>query len=164
MNRLSKCCFLIVDAHEDTRLLLETLFESEGATVQGAATGPDAIQQFALHSPDIVICDIALPAMNGYTLLQHIRTHDMLFQRRTRVIAVTAWIGDSGSNSTLIGEFDAWLMKPIDLDDLMTQVVRFTTHNRVWLMHRFSKLRHSYHKLQRLIQTRCRVTFCTVPN
>jgi CheY-like chemotaxis protein len=148
MNQLSSLRLLIADAHEDTRLLLETLFQSEGASVQSAASGTDAIQQFDLHPPDVVLCEIALPGVDGYALLHHIRLHDTLAQRQTPVIAVTAWNDYTSSARTGALDFNAWVMKPTDPDALVAEVLRFTPVNRSWCTCRFARVQRLHRKLQ----------------
>jgi CheY-like chemotaxis protein len=150
MNHLSSFSVLIADAHEDTRLLLETLFQSEGASVRSAASGTDAIQQFDLHTPDVVLCNIALPGVDGYALLHHIRQCDTIAQRQTPVIAVTAWSGYTSSTRTGALDFNAWVMKPIDLDVLVAEVLRFMSVNRSLCTCRSARVQRLHPKLQRL--------------
>jgi len=145
MNTLSGCRVLIVDAHADTRLLYQTMFAAEGAIVHSAASGIDAVQILELQTLDTVICDIALPGLDGFALLRHLRTHNRIAARQTPIIAVTGLHRSAVSTNSSVFEFDAWLSKPVDLDVLVSQVLREITVNRT----SYKRDRFNIHPLRR---------------
>ncbi len=63
---------LIVEDEQVFRSLLDSWFSSLGATTVLAADGVDALELLEVYS-DLMICDIAMPRMNGLKLLEHIR-------------------------------------------------------------------------------------------
>ena len=64
---------LIVEDEQVFRSLLDSWFSSLGATTVLAADGVDALELLGGFTPDLMICDIAMPRMNGLKLLEHIR-------------------------------------------------------------------------------------------
>ena len=63
---------LIVEDEQVFRSLLDSWFSSLGATTVLAADGVDALELLGGFTPDLMICDIAMPRMNGLKLLEHI--------------------------------------------------------------------------------------------
>ena len=58
---------LVVDDDKNTRRLLRAVLEQNGYTVITAANGEDAMDQLAQHAVDLVVLDIMMPGMDGYT-------------------------------------------------------------------------------------------------
>lgn len=147
--KLSGYRLLIVDACEGTRLLYKALFEQEGAHVQIASSGIDALQQFALYAPDAVICDIALPGLDGIALLHQIRTHALIAKRQTPIVAATAWEPGLIANSTTAAQFDAWFIKPVNLEEIVAQVARLAALHRSWTTSRATRLHRNSQRFAR---------------
>ncbi|STI66436.1 orphan two-component response regulator [Escherichia coli] len=61
---------LIVEDEQVFRSLLDSWFSSLGATTVLAADGVDALELLGGFTPDLMICDIAMPRMNGLKLLE----------------------------------------------------------------------------------------------
>jgi CheY-like chemotaxis protein len=66
---------LVVDDHAPTRELLRALFEYRGNRVLAAQNGPEAIVLAAEANPDLIVADIVMPGMDGYTFLRMLREH-----------------------------------------------------------------------------------------
>lgn len=64
---------LVVDDHPEIRDLMVKILEKRGYQVSTASDGHDALTQFALDRPDLVITDLSMPGMNGYQLCRLIR-------------------------------------------------------------------------------------------
>ena len=64
---------LVVDDHPEIRDLMVKILERRGYRVSTASDGHDALTQFALARPDLVIIDLSMPGMNGYQLCRLIR-------------------------------------------------------------------------------------------
>jgi len=64
---------LAVDDSEDTRELLTMILDAYGVETRVAASGMEVLANLATFSPDILLCDIGMPNMDGYDLLQQIR-------------------------------------------------------------------------------------------
>ena len=64
---------LVVDDHPEIRDLMVKILERRGYRVSTASDGHDALTQFALVRPDLVITDLSMPGLNGYQLCRLIR-------------------------------------------------------------------------------------------
>lgn len=66
---------LVVDDHPPTRELARSLLEHFGHKALLAGDGPSAISAVAESSPDLILCDVVLPGMDGYTCVRMLREH-----------------------------------------------------------------------------------------
>ncbi|VDZ83029.1 response regulator of RpoS [Kluyvera intermedia] len=64
---------LIVEDEPVFRSLMDSWLSSLGATTLLAQDGVEALTQMANQSPDLMICDLAMPRMNGLQLVEHVR-------------------------------------------------------------------------------------------
>ena len=64
---------LVVDDHPEIRDLMVKILERRGYRASTASDGHDALTQFALARPDLVITDLSMPGLNGYQLCRLIR-------------------------------------------------------------------------------------------
>jgi ATP-binding cassette subfamily B protein len=107
---------LLVDDHEDTRLMMRAFLEHEGAVVLEADSAPAALATAAAASPAIVMTDVALgrAARDGLWLLDQLRATP-----RLAAIPVVAVTGHADRRAELRGRgFDDVMIKPIDLGEV----------------------------------------------
>ncbi len=118
---------LIVDDEIETCSLLHEIMEKEGYEVQVAHAGHTALDLVIDQDPDVVLCDIQMPGMNGINLLMAIHQRSPA----TQVILLTAY----GSLITAVegikaGAFD-YLSKPFVLDEIRTVVRHALDHKHM---------------------------------
>lgn len=104
---------------EDTRELLEDLaleIRDAGYEVIEASDGRSAISAFLEHRPDLVICDIQLPDIDGFTVLREIRK---CTDGKVPMIIVSAFSDTALRTQANILEIDQFMVKPIDYDLLL---------------------------------------------
>jgi CheY-like chemotaxis protein len=63
---------LVVDDDPDTRRLLAEGLESHRIRVRSASDGRDALQRLAEHAPAVIVLDLTMPVMDGFTFLEHV--------------------------------------------------------------------------------------------
>ena len=80
---------LIVEDHAMSRQILVTLLEFAGHRILEAAEGEGALALACSGCPDLIICDILLPTMDGREFVRRLRTETA--QTGTPVIFYTAW-------------------------------------------------------------------------
>ena len=107
---------LIVEDNLDHQLALRLMVESFGATVRGAIEGHEALVVATAWTPDLILCDLILPGMDGYTFMRRLQHAPGL--RRNRVIAVSALSRVADVKRTRLAGFEAHLAKPIDYNVL----------------------------------------------
>jgi len=101
---------LVVDDEADIRELLESYFSSQGHTVLTADNGADGFRQFEANSPDLIILDVAMPEMDGFSVLRQIRK-----QSTVPVIMLTARSTSMDTVQGLHTGADDYVHKPFDL-------------------------------------------------
>jgi len=65
---------LLVEDEEQLRRVMKDLLEREGYIVSEARDGVQALDQVDRHAPDIVVLDLNLPGLDGYSVLQQLRS------------------------------------------------------------------------------------------
>ncbi|MBA4395788.1 MAG: Fis family transcriptional regulator [Syntrophus sp. (in: bacteria)] len=105
---------LVIDDDVSIAETLELYLTEEGYDVVTAHTGTDGLNKFVQHSPDVVILDIRLPDINGFTVLEDLREEN----ENIKVIMITAHHDmDSTIRAMKDGAFD-YIHKPINVDEL----------------------------------------------
>jgi signal transduction histidine kinase/DNA-binding NarL/FixJ family response regulator len=111
---------LIVEDNTDASNLLRELFELEGYSVEVASNGVEALQAAIAKQPDVVVCDIGLPGMDGYEIAQRLRRNAAT--RDARLIALTGWGSPTDQRLAVEAGFDLHLVKPIGFRELFQHV------------------------------------------
>jgi DNA-binding response OmpR family regulator len=98
--------------------------ESEGYEVRVAPEGRSAIEEVEAFAPDVLILDVILPYLDGWSILANIR--DLPDHRRPKVILVSAAAGvvDRAQEEGLA--IESVLSKPFDMDELLGRVAELT--------------------------------------
>jgi PAS domain S-box-containing protein len=108
---------LLVDDEADTLLLFKTALEAHGARVRPASTAAEALGIAAEWRPRLLVSDIGLPGIDGYTLLQSIR--EKTAHRTLIAVAVTAFARPDDRARALAAGFQSHVAKPVDPSDLV---------------------------------------------
>lgn len=111
---LSGIKVLAVDDSADTRELLIAGLSQYGATVEAVASGSELLAGLEDYAPDVLLCDIGMPGMDGYTLLQQVRAHFVESDRSIPAIAVTAYAREEDRQRALEVGFERHITKPIE--------------------------------------------------
>ena len=105
---------LVIDDDSSIAESLDLYLTEEGYTVYTAATGTDGLNAFVKHAPDLVVLDIRLPDIDGFTVLEDLREED----ENVKVIMITAYHDmDSTIKAMKGGAFD-YIHKPINVEEL----------------------------------------------
>jgi two-component system response regulator AtoC len=105
---------LVIDDDVSISETLELYLTEEGYNVVTAHTGTEGLNQFVKHSPDLVILDIRLPDIDGFTVLEDLREEN----ENVKVIMITAHHDmDSTIRAMKEGAFD-YIHKPVNVDEL----------------------------------------------
>jgi PAS domain S-box-containing protein len=116
-RNLGELRILVVDDNRDALESLAMLLEIDGHQVQTAHDGPAALEMAqAENNPDVIILDIGLPGMNGYSVAQALRRRRET--DRTMLIALTGYGRPDDREKSRTAGFDAHLVKPIDFESL----------------------------------------------
>jgi CheY-like chemotaxis protein len=112
---------LVVEDHQDTQETLRAILEMEGANVLTANSAVEGLKLFLEAKPDVLVCDLGLPGVDGYTLLRQIRSLPVLLGGHVGAVAVTAHAAEL-STKVLHAGFQAHLPKPVEPGQLVSTV------------------------------------------
>ncbi len=118
---------MVVEDREDERELLRQVLEHAGARVLLAEHGKAALRLLEADVPNIILCDLLMPELDGLGLARHIEAD--LRWKRIPVLAVTALGAAADYIRTWAHGFAGHLTKPVDPDDVIT-AVRLLTRGR----------------------------------
>jgi CheY-like chemotaxis protein len=111
---LTNLRILVVDDEVDAGELVAFVLEDSGAIVTVVASGSAALQAFSQSLPDLIISDIGMPEMDGYSLIRQIRTLPPEEGGHIPAIALTAYAGELDQRQAIAAGFQHHLAKPID--------------------------------------------------
>jgi DNA-binding response OmpR family regulator len=107
---------LVVEDNPDSRESLRFLLERWGHRVDVAATGPDGLRLATMKPPDVAIIDLGLPLVDGFGVARGLRA---AAGSHITLIACTAWDDSESRMQADAAGFDAYLVKPRDLLELL---------------------------------------------
>ena len=112
---------LVVDDNEDNRYLLRALLQGHGYEVAMAIHGADALSQARQRKPDLLVADIFMPVMDGFTLCREWKKDDSL--RPIPFIFYTATYTDERDHDFALSlGADAFIAKPSEPDVLLAKI------------------------------------------
>jgi PAS domain S-box-containing protein len=103
---------LVVDDSPDSVESLTLLVQALGHEVRAARDGATALEAARAFAPEVVLLDIGMPGMDGYTAARSLR--EQPGGGSLRIVALTGWGQDADRQRTLAAGFDAHLTKPVD--------------------------------------------------
>ncbi|MEG4107415.1 ATP-binding protein [Microcoleus sp. S13_C5] len=111
---LSGIQILLVDDEPDTREFQAFLLEQNGAHVRAVASGKEALQALEQSIPDVLVSDIGMAEMDGYMLLQQIRSRPPNQGGTIPAIALTAYATEIDRQQALQVGFQTHITKPVE--------------------------------------------------
>ena len=111
---------LIIEDDSASRALVKYLLENAGYITLDAEDGGAGARLALEANPDLVICDLQMPVMNGYEVVRYLREHPLW--RRVPMVAVTAFSMTGDRETALTAGFDQHLTKPIDPETFVGQI------------------------------------------
>ncbi|HMJ51100.1 MAG TPA: ATP-binding protein [Polyangiaceae bacterium] len=121
-SRIRGLRLLVVEDDDSTRETLTDVLTMAGAEVRGAAGGAAAMRVLKDFHPDVLVCDIAMPDEDGCALLRRIRARTASSAGNFPALALTAFAGEEDRQRTREAGFETHLVKPVDIDQLITAV------------------------------------------
>jgi CheY-like chemotaxis protein len=103
---------LVVEDDPDSLELMTYLFRAFGHQALGASSGTAALALAAESPPDLILCDLRLPGMDGFELLSRFRANPVL--QTVPIVAVTAYAMPGDKERVIGAGFDGYVSKPID--------------------------------------------------
>lgn len=110
---------LVIDDDEYSRDALACLLNSEGHETLTAADAETGYQLACDTTPDAIILDLSLPDAHGKEIIERVRGNESL--REVPILVVTGLPSDEAQSALDLGA-NAYLIKPIDFDDLVKAI------------------------------------------
>jgi two-component system cell cycle response regulator DivK len=114
---------LYVEDNVDNRTLVRRVLTAEGYSIIEAVNATQALEILKNTKPSLILMDINMPDMDGYTLTAQIK--DTAGLELIPIIALTANVMRGDRERSLKAGCDGYIQKPIDIDALSEQVERF---------------------------------------
>ncbi len=111
---------LIVDDEPNIVISLEFLMMREGHEVRVARDGEAGLAAVRTHRPDLVVLDVMMPKLDGFAVLEAVRSDPDL--AGTRILMLTAKGREAEQNKGLALGADAYMSKPFSTRDLVEKV------------------------------------------
>ncbi len=113
---------LIADDKATSRELVRTVLEKEGYSVVEAADGIEALENARSAEPDMIILDLQMPGLDGFSVLEELRKDERFHD--TPIMALTASAMQGDRERALTIGFTGYVTKPIRLQVLRSEVER----------------------------------------
>jgi DNA-binding response OmpR family regulator len=112
---------LVIDDKEDIRTLIKAVLSNYGFNVIEAENGQTGVQMLRDQKPDLVVCDINMPGMDGYQTLGAVRESSTTAP--IPFILMTGLVSRDGFRRGMANGADDYLVKPFTTDELVESVM-----------------------------------------
>ena len=123
-----KGTILYVEDNPDNRTLVRRILLSEDYKLLEAHNAFEALEVLKTSKPDLILMDINMPDMDGYTLTAKIK--GMPGFARVPILALTANVMRGDREKTLEAGCDGYIQKPLDIDQLIKEIERFLARSK----------------------------------
>ena len=123
-----KITILVAEDHESNYHLIESILKKDYTLVH-AWNGKEAVDLFKEYAPQLILMDINMPVMDGYEATKEIRK----YSTQVPIIAVTAFAYASDEQKVMENGFDAYMAKPINADQLKTQITSMLRQHIIFM-------------------------------
>jgi len=120
---MSNAIIFYIEDNIDNRTLIRRILTAEGYQVLEAGNAREALEMLETLRPDLILMDINMPEMDGYTLTAQIR--GMSGFESVPIVALTANVMRGDRERSLEAGCDGYIQKPIDIDILPQQIERY---------------------------------------
>ena len=111
---------LIAEDNAEIRALVSSILIEEGHKVSVAQNGQQALDMMLDDAPDVLVLDIMMPQMDGYTVLKELKTSGI--KETMKILVLTAKTSESDWVRGYKLGADAYVTKPFDIDELTRHV------------------------------------------
>lgn len=111
---------LVVDDSLSVRKMVERALEMKGFDVLSVSSGAEAMERIGSAMPDLVVCDVVMPDVDGYRICEFVRTHPALSE--TPVLLISGIVNSAVLERAAQVRSNDVLRKPFTADDLGRKV------------------------------------------
>jgi CheY-like chemotaxis protein len=114
---------LLVEDNPMNRRVVQFILKSEGYIVHEAKDGLEALELVKVHLPDLILMDLQLPGMDGFTTTRIIK--EDATTKDIPVVALTAYAMRGDAERAVEAGCDGYITKPIDADEFPKLVASY---------------------------------------
>jgi CheY-like chemotaxis protein len=114
---------LVIEDNPMNLELMTYLLKAFGHTPLEAVDGLKGLERIRQEAPDLVLCDLQLPGIDGFEIVRQVKADPLL--RVIPLVAVTAYAMVGDRDTVLAAGFDGYITKPINPETFMQQVEAF---------------------------------------
>ena len=118
---------LHIEDNFENRILVRRLLHSASYQVLEAEDARQAVASLYKYRPDLILMDINLPGVDGYTLTSKLRT--IASVKKIPIVAITANAMRGDREKSLLAGCDGHIEKPIDIDKFLDQIAFYLNKN-----------------------------------
>lgn len=111
---------LVIDDVEENREILRYRLEKQGYKIEMAADGQEGLMLMNKNAVDLVLLDLNMPVMNGFTFLEKLKSNQKLTD--IPVIVVSSFDDEETANDVLLFGACGFVSKPYDMDQINHQI------------------------------------------
>lgn len=111
---------LVIEDNQTNLELMTYLLKAFGHTTLSARDGEQGVELASRHRPDLILCDIAMPKLDGYAVADLIKRDPALHEIPLIAVTASAMVGDR--DRVLGAGFDDYISKPITPETFVAQV------------------------------------------
>ena len=111
---------LYVEDNEDNVYMLSRRLKRKGFDILIAVDGEQGVEMASTEKPDLILMDLSLPKMDGWTATKHIEGHDEL--KSIPIIALSAHAMEEHKKRSLESCCNDYDTKPVDIDRLLSKI------------------------------------------
>lgn len=111
---------LVVDDSLSVRKVVQRALESKRIEVLSAASGSEALEQIAREAPDLIVCDVIMPDMDGYQICDFVKKHPTL--GHTPVLLISGIVNSTVLERAGKVRSDDVMRKPFAADELLHRI------------------------------------------
>lgn len=119
---------LVIEDNEQNRYMIRFLLEKNGYKVVEARNGYQVIELAGTEKPSLILLDIQLPGMNGYTVARELRLNPET--ARIPIVMVTSYAMAGNREKGLDSGGNGYIEKPIDPETFVADIARFLPKNK----------------------------------
>jgi CheY-like chemotaxis protein len=111
---------LVIEDNATNLELMRYLLEAFGHTVVSARDGVAGVEAAGHASPDVILCDLALPTLDGYEVASRVKSQSGLAAIPLIAVTASAMVGDR--DRVIAAGFDGYIRKPITPETFVSEV------------------------------------------
>jgi two-component system cell cycle response regulator len=119
---------LIIEDNPANLEMMRFLLQALGYSPITAGDGPEGMETAQRENPDLIVCDIQMPGLDGYEVARRLKSDPVL--RAVPLVAVTAYAMVGDRDVALAAGFDGYLTKPIAPQVFVAQLEEFLQPGR----------------------------------